>query len=129
MSEACRVAHTGWVSAPAKLAAEEQDDAPTVHAAAAEPSADGQAKPSTPRRRPTNAPQLLYRLNRMPNPAEFSLIVATLEAHGFRRAVKPEEEATALLLWCGTSSVPPRLKLDRSPVPKCTSIVWGAVLS
>jgi len=126
MSEACRFAHTGWVSAPDKLVEEEQDDAPTVHAAAAEPSADGQAQPSTqvpsPRRRPTNAPQLLYRLNRMPSPAEFSLLVATLEAHGFRRAVTPEEEATALLLWCGTSTVPPRLKLDGSPLPKCTTV-------
>lgn len=66
------------------------------------------------------APELLlYWTNRMPrNTAEYSLLAATLEAHGFRRALTPEEEARSVLLWCGTSTVPPRLKLDASPLPQ-----------
>jgi tubulin polyglutamylase TTLL5 len=51
----------------------------------------------------------------MPNDTgEYQLLVETLEAHGFRRAQTAAEEAAAILLWCGTSSVPHCVAADGS---------------
>ncbi len=61
--------------------------------------------------------RLYYWLFRMPrDESQYHLLVATLEANGFRRAVTPEQEALAQLLWCGTSTIPPSRRLDDLPV-------------
>lgn len=59
-----------------------------------------------------------YWLYRMPvDPNEYRILVRTLEAHGLRRATTPEEEALAVLLWCGSSTIPAALRLDGSALP------------
>ena len=60
-----------------------------------------------------------YWLYRMPvDPNEYSILVRTLEAHGLRRATTPEEEALAVLLWCGSSTIPAAFRLDGSALPQ-----------
>ena len=78
------------------------------------------ATPQTARRpsasiscRGTASEELLFWMYRTPpNASEVALLVDTLEAHGFRRAQTPEEEARAILLWSGSSSIPRATRLN-----------------
>jgi hypothetical protein len=88
--DACRFAHASPQGKPASIS----------------PASDS---PSTP-------PQY-YWLHRMPrNESEWELIVQTLDANGFQRATTPDEEARALLLWSGSSSIPANLKTGVPPL-------------
>jgi hypothetical protein len=51
--------------------------------------------------------ELLYWLHRMhPDESEYALLVKTLDAHGFRRAMTADEKMRAVLLWSGSSTLP-----------------------
>ena len=41
-----------------------------------------------------------------PDESEYALLVKTLDAHGFRRAMTADEKMRAVLLWSGSSTLP-----------------------